>query len=299
MKKINIGIFADGPWSHLTIIKLKKNKRVRISFICGRYKTEDKELKKISKKFNIDFLKIKKINSKNTLNNLRRYKCDLFVSMSYNQIFGNGFLKIPHLGTINCHAGKLPFYRGRSVLNWVLINGEKEFGITVHYVDTKIDTGDIILQKTYKIYSNDNYMSLLKKSYRRCCLILNQAINMIINNRAERIPQKLIDKKGSYFRKRKDGDEVINWNDKSENIHNFIRGLSFPGPIAQSHIGRKKIFIFSSRLIHVHKKFKKLNVGQIISLKNNSLNVVTQDNIIKITKWKYDGKVKVGDMLGK
>ena len=78
MKKINIGIFADGPWSHLTIIKLKKNKRVRISFICGRYKTEDKELKKISEKFNIDFFKIKKINSKNTLNNLRRYKCDLF-----------------------------------------------------------------------------------------------------------------------------------------------------------------------------------------------------------------------------
>ena len=63
--------------------------------------------------------------------------------MSFNQIFDKELINIPPLGTINCHASKLPFYIGRINLNWILINDEKEFGITLHYVDT----GDIILQK--------------------------------------------------------------------------------------------------------------------------------------------------------
>jgi methionyl-tRNA formyltransferase len=65
--------------------------------------------------------------------------------MSFNQIFKSEIINLPRLKTINCHAGKLPFYRSRNILNWVLINDEKEFGITVHYVDEGIDTGDIIL----------------------------------------------------------------------------------------------------------------------------------------------------------
>ena len=68
---------------------------------------------------------------------------------------------MPALGTINCHAGKLPFYRGRNVLNWAIINGESEFGITVHFIDDGIDTGDIIKQKTYPISLNDDYKSIL------------------------------------------------------------------------------------------------------------------------------------------
>ena len=71
--------------------------------------------------------------------------------MSFNQIFRKDIINLTPIGIINCHAGKLPFYRGRNILNWVLINDEKEFGITVHFVDEGIDTGDIILQKTFPI----------------------------------------------------------------------------------------------------------------------------------------------------
>ena len=64
--------------------------------------------------------------------------------MSFNQILKKKIINLPHLKTINCHAGKLPFYRGRNVLNRVLINDENEFGITIHYIDEGIDTGDIV-----------------------------------------------------------------------------------------------------------------------------------------------------------
>ena len=63
---------------------------------------------------------------------------------------------------------KLPFYKGRNILNWVLINDEKEFGITVHYVDEGIDTGDIILQETFPIIDSDDYSTLLDKAYEEC-----------------------------------------------------------------------------------------------------------------------------------
>ncbi|MDR1522244.1 MAG: hypothetical protein LBS28_05280 [Streptococcaceae bacterium] len=85
------------------------------------------------------------MNSKEVINLLKKYNADLFISMSFNQIFKSEIINLPRLKTINCHAGKLPFYRSRNILNWVLINDEKEFGITVHYVDEGIDTGDIIL----------------------------------------------------------------------------------------------------------------------------------------------------------
>lgn len=66
---------------------------------------------------------------------------------------------------INCHAGKSPLYRGRNILNRALINDEKEFGITVHYVDEGIDTGDIILQRVYEITDEENYATLLDRAH--------------------------------------------------------------------------------------------------------------------------------------
>ena len=88
--------------------------------------------------------------------------------MSFNQIFDKELINIPPLGTINCHASKLPFYIGRINLNWILINDEKEFGITLHY----LDTGDIILQKTYSISDHDNYKTLLGLSFKECPVVL-------------------------------------------------------------------------------------------------------------------------------
>ena len=96
--------------------------------------------------------------------------------MSFNQIFKNNLINLPPLKIINCHAGKLPFYRGRNVLNWVLINDENEFGITVHFIDEGIDTGDIILQKTFKIDDTDDYQTLLSRAYKECGSILYDSI---------------------------------------------------------------------------------------------------------------------------
>ncbi|MDB9950654.1 formyltransferase family protein [Candidatus Thioglobus sp.] len=116
---------------------------IEVSFVCGRYKTRDIILEELCSKHNLKFFRIKNINSREFLEKIRKFNCELFISMSFDQIFREEIIEMPKYKIINCHAGKLPFYRGRNILNWVIINDEKEFGITVHYVDNEIDTGDI------------------------------------------------------------------------------------------------------------------------------------------------------------
>ena len=122
MKKIRVGYFADGPWSHLAFEKLIKDKTIVVLFIVPRSDTNDDTLKEYANKYNIDYLFPININSFKFIEKVKSYATDLLVSMSFNQIFKTSILEVPKLGVINCHAGRLPYYRGRNILNWVLIN---------------------------------------------------------------------------------------------------------------------------------------------------------------------------------
>ncbi|MDY4803842.1 formyltransferase family protein [Campylobacter sp.] len=174
-EKIIIGYFGDGVWAHNAFRKIVNDAKFKIAFVVLRYDSSDEVLATLAKEQNIPILKEKNINNPEFLDRLKNYNCDIFVSMSFDQIFKSEIINIPPLKTINCHAGKLPFYRGRNILNWALINDEKDFGITVHYMDTGIDTGDIILQKTYPISDNDNYASLLETAHIECASVLYEA----------------------------------------------------------------------------------------------------------------------------
>ena len=124
--------------------------------------------------------------------------------MSYNQILENEIINSVKKKIINCHAGKLPFYRGRSILNWVLINGEKDFGITTHFINNKIDKGNIINQKIFKINKKDNFHSLLKnQTYTECPNLLYKSIKEIQTNKYKSIPQTRILNNFHIFKKKK------------------------------------------------------------------------------------------------
>ena len=111
MSKLKIGYFADGPWSHAAFEKLIEDSDVEIKFIVPRTDTKDNTLYNFSQKYAIDYLFPVKINNLEFLESVAKYDCDLFVSMSFNQIFRKKLIETPKLGVINCHAGKLPYYR--------------------------------------------------------------------------------------------------------------------------------------------------------------------------------------------
>lgn len=294
MKELKIGYFADGKWSHLAFERLVEDSRIRIMFIVPRTDTRDLTLKKYASHYNIDYLEDVNVNSDEFFVKASDYNCDLFVSMSFNQIFRERIINLPALKTINCHAGKLPFYRGRNVLNWVLINDEREFGITVHYVDRGVDTGDIIHQETFPITDEDDYSSILETAYVNCARILYESIKEIQNGSSKRIAQATLHPVGFYCGMRCEGDENIDWAQTSRDIFNFIRAVCKPGPTARSMINGRQIKINKSELIE-HAPTYKGTIGQILSKESGAFMVKTLDSTIKVIEYEYDGVLKIGD----
>jgi methionyl-tRNA formyltransferase len=294
MRKIRIGYLADGPWSHATFKKLIKDDTIEIKFIVARLNTKDQTLKNFASKYEINYYCNIKINSSEFLAIVFDFKLDLLVSMSFNQIFRQPLLNIPKLGTINCHSGKLPFYRGRNILNWVLINDEKEFGITVHYVNEGIDTGDIIKQKCFPITDFDDYNSLLNIAYVECAEILYSSIKEIQMRVSKRIKQESIHPIGFYCSRRVDGDEIINWNCTSREIFNFIRAITYPGPVARTFNSGKEVKINKSNYIKDAPIYIG-TVGQVLSKTEKGFLIKTKDSFIEV--FDIEGKLRVGDKL--
>lgn len=291
---IKIGYFADGPWGHNAFKILNDDTDVEISFVVVRYDKQDAFLMNLAKNNSIPVLLSPDVNSEEFINEVKNYNVDLFVSMSFNQIFRKRFIDLPSLGTINCHAGKLPLYRGRNILNWALINDEKEFGITVHYVDEGIDTGDIILQRCFPITDDDNYDTLLEVAYVECANILYDAIKEIANGTAKRIPQSSIRSVGMYCGIRQEGDEVLKWNQGSRDIFNFVRAICKPGPGARCKINGTECVINKVQYIKDAPIYKGIP-GQVIGKENGELLVKTNDTFVRIIEYVCESTIRVGD----
>lgn len=294
--KIVIGYFADGVWAHNALKLLSDDRSIDIAFISARYNNPDKVLRQMASDMGYDFLISPNVNSERFLSQIEPYKCDLFVSMSFNQIFKSDIINTPPMKTINCHAGALPFYRGCNVLTWALINDEKAFGVTCHYVDEGIDTGDIILQRFYEINDNDTYATLLNRASEECAKVLYDAIKTIQYNEIIAIIQSDIHPVGMYCGQRRDGDEIVNWDQTSREIFNFIRAICKPGPMARSSIGRSVVKINKAQFIENVPCYKGIP-GQVIGKDEGMLIVKTNDSYIKLIEFECPQKIKIGDRL--
>lgn len=294
MKKLKIGYFADGRWAHNAFSLIDLDERFSIEFICLRFDTCDEILAEFGRNQGIDIIKHKNVNSADFLHDVEKYQCDIFVSMSFNQILKSNFINFPPKKTINCHAGKLPFYRGRNILNWVLINDEKEFGVTVHYVDEGIDTGDIILQETFPITQEDSYKTLLEKAFVECAKVLHKALVIIFNDQVIPIPQSDIHPVGFYCTQRKTGDEFIDWTQNSREIFNFVRAICAPGPMARAFCNGYEIKINKVSLIENAPSYKMIP-GIVVGRTGEYLIIKTGDTTILVEEYVTEKKIKIGD----
>lgn len=296
MNKLKIGYFADGPWSHAALDKILLDDDLEVAFICARNDIPDATLSQRCKVINIPFVTHPKINSDEFIKLMIGFKCDLFVSMSFNQIFKQELINLPRLKTINCHAGKLPFYRGRNILNWALINDEGNFGITVHYVDNGIDTGDIIAQNSYVITDKDDYSTLLNRAYAGCATTLFEAIKKIQTGDFDPILQKSIHPLGMYCTARHEGDEVLDWNQKSRDVFNFVRAICKPGPEARTYLNGQEIKLNKVEFLPNAPSYKGI-IGAVVGVDKNGFYVKTADSYIKVIEWCNYEKPRIGDRL--
>ena len=296
MFKFKVGYFGDGPWAHKALKRLLTLQHVEIMFVCARFSFRDPILREMAQAKNIPFLFEKDINSEVFIDLLRGFDCDLFISMSFNQIFKHKILSIAPYGAINCHAGKLPFYRGRNPLNWALINDEKSFGITVHYIDLGIDTGDIILQEDYNICDNDSYGTLLETAYRGCADLICRAVDQICRGTVNPRSQAEMHPVGTYGVKRGPGEEKIDWAWGSRRIFNFIRAISKPGPQAVTVLHGGDMFINRAEMINKAPVFIGIP-GSVLMVGTEGVTVKTGDSSVLVTEYLSTIHPKIGDRL--
>lgn len=280
---MKIGVFADNLWGLRLIKVLYSDKNFIIDYVVLRNKKDFKILN-FCKKKRIKYYNFKNINNLKNIKILKKFNSDILVSMSYDQIFKKIFFNELKKKIINCHAGALPFYRGRSPINWAIIRGEKKIGITTHYIDSKIDTGNIINQKFLKIRIDDNYKTILEKCYKECPIQLYRVLNQIRNKRSKEIKQSSISKKSSYFFKRKKGDEIINFDSNFKDINNFIRGLVFPSVGATFEFKNKSYITLKANFLkNVTNNYNSAN-GTILSVSSSKIKIKVKDSIMFISK---------------
>ncbi len=172
---------------------------------------------------------------------IEKMKPDFIFSFYYRNLVGKEILAIPAKGCVNLHGSLLPKYRGRCPINWAVINGEKETGVTFHYMTEKPDAGDILAQEKFPIGPSDTARDVHEKAAKAAAKLLRAALPKLKKGTLKGVKQD--EKKATYFGGRKPADGLIDWSRSAAEIRNLVRGVTRPYPGAFSYLGEKK-YIF-------------------------------------------------------
>lgn len=240
----------------------------------------------VSDKFNLNLYEEKNINDQNFLNKIKSLNLDLIVCVNFDQILKKDIINLPNIGCINTHASLLPKYRGRAPLNWAMINGEKYSGVTVHFIDEGIDTGDIILQEKIKIDEDDYICDLLNKVKNIYPKIVLDSIKSLECNNLNLIKPDL--SKGFYVNKRNKDDGKIDFSKPSKDIMNFIKAISKPYPGAFLYHNNKKIIIWRAHLdYNILPQYENLDIGTVV-FNNSNLLIKLKDVMLIVTDYEFE-----------
>jgi methionyl-tRNA formyltransferase len=216
------------------------------------------KVKECAIKNNIPVLQYEKISIEGE-EELRNFNADIMVTAAYGQILKQNILDLCKKGIINVHASLLPKYRGSSPVQWALINGEKEVGVTIMQTEIGIDTGDIILSDKIELDGDEDTTVTLDKLSKLGAKIIVNALDLIESGKASYIPQD--NELASHCKMLSKEDGLIDWNKSNIDIKNFIRGMT-PWPSAYTTCKYGKLKILKSEMIETELKGK---VGEILT----------------------------------
>jgi methionyl-tRNA formyltransferase len=168
-------------------------------------------------------------------------KPDIIFSFYYRKMIPGEILDIPKVGAFNLHGSLLPKFRGRCPVNWVLIAGERETGLTLHYMLEKPDAGDIVAQKKVDIDFEDNVYTVYMKMAEAARELMKGILPQLNEGTFTRKPQMGA---SSYFGGRKPEDGIVMWEKDALSIYNLTRAITHPYPGAFTYLDGKKFYIW-------------------------------------------------------
>ena len=241
-------------------------------------------VKEFALKNNLPVFQPDKLKDQNFIEELKKYNADVFVVVAF-RILPEEVFTIPSKLSFNLHASLLPKYRGAAPIQWALIKGEKETGVTTFALEEKVDTGNIILQEKIDIDPEDNFGSLHDKLSILGAEVVLQTVNLI--------------EKGNYKLKKQDNNlstpapkitkemTMIDWDKPAKEIHNLIRALS-PYPGAYFELDDKIIKVYKSEIIYN----KNLESGKIFHDKSELI-IGCGENSLLLLELQQEGKKKL------
>ncbi|UCE18402.1 MAG: methionyl-tRNA formyltransferase [Gemmatimonadota bacterium] len=263
-------------------------------------------VKAFAEEKHIPILQPERLHNAEFVSTLKEYHPDLFVVVAF-RILPREVFEIPVQGTINLHASLLPKYRGAAPIQWALIRGEKRTGVTTFFIDERIDTGNLILQKEMGIDENETAGQLHDKLALLGAEVLMETVELIGLGRAVRKPQD--DGQATTAPKLKKEEGRIDWSKKAIDIKNHVRGMNpFPGAFTE----------WKGRIVKVHRtqlateSMERGVPGEVVRIDSRAgLIVSTGEGALSLAELQPEGKrrmsglefvrgyrVKEGDVFG-
>ncbi len=207
-------------------------------------------------------------------------KADIIFVLGLSQIIPQEILRAAAIGCIGSHPALLPQNRGRHPIVWALVNGLKKSGVTLFWINERVDSGDIWAQREFVITEEDNAQSIYTKATELTVDILKQKIPELERDVIYRTAQDHT--QANYWRKRTEQDGEIDWRMSSERIHNLVRGLSRPYPGAHCVVQGKKCPVWQTRILPSDVQLSNIEPGKIIAVQGRKLTVKTGDGLIEL-----------------
>ncbi len=259
-------------------------------------------IKKYAEENKLNVLQPEKLKDELFLNQLRELKADLQIVVAFRML-PEVVWNMPPKGTINLHASLLPNYRGAAPINWAIINGEKETGVSTFFLQHEIDTGKIIYQEKTPINENDDAETIHDKLMNIGATLILKTVKAIEANAYPQIDQSELiteNEKTNTAPKIYKENCIVDWNGNTATIFNFIRGLS-PYPTAYTTLCSPDNKTFLLKIFKCEKETvtHSFSAGTIITDSKNYFKVATTDGLIVIVDLQLAGKkrMKATDFL--
>lgn len=309
---IKVGVIGNEKMAVQCMSLILNEPKLSLDFIVYNPKliNNNKDIIPFAEKNNINCFAAEKLNTPETSDFISKYKPDYIFSINNFRIIKKEIIDLPTKGIINFHDAYLPNYKGVNVPFWVILNGEKKHGVTWHFVNEGIDTGDIVIQKEFDVPENSTASSLTLLLIKKGVESFQEVINVIANDKIERIKQN---PEGEYYSYKMfpDNNGIINFNNKYENIDRLVRGLNyfpFENKFCTAKIQNKNKFI----IVNSISKIEKTNTiaGEVVKIDEDNFWITCSDSIISIDDMMLDYNnflspinaadilnIKVGDII--
>jgi methionyl-tRNA formyltransferase len=212
---------------------------------------------------------------------------DFLFSFYFRQVLKPALLAIPARGALNLHGSLLPRYRGRCPVNWVLVHGETETGVTLHYMEPTPDTGDVVAQHRVPIANDDTAFTLNRKLGDAARELLRTTLPALLAGTAPRVPQDHA--RATTFGGRRPEDGRLAWQRSARELYDLVRAVTHPYPGAFTTWGGRKLFVWNATPLDGPANAEP---GRVAAVSSHGIVVGTGKGVLRLEQLQLEGEAE-------